>query len=94
MRAILAILLVLAALVRAWMDWQATIGQGYAYRLKPIGQVLAETWPSSFGRFLDNLQHSGVPLLWDPLAAGFFAFPLALIAALLGAGLWLSRRWT
>ena len=45
MRAILAVLLLAAAFWRAGVDWQATIGQGYAFRLGTIGSLIAEHWP-------------------------------------------------
>lgn len=93
MRLLLAFLLIAAALWRGWLDWQATIGQGYAYRLKPVGQVLADTWPQAFERFVAGVQGSSVPFLWDPIGMAVFAVPLALLAALLAAGLWVTRRW-
>jgi hypothetical protein len=45
MRAILAILLLAAALWRVGVDWQATIGVGYAFRPGTIGSLISHYWP-------------------------------------------------
>ena len=48
-RIILIILLLALGLWQAGADWQATIGEGYAYRFTNIGEALSEIWPDRFG---------------------------------------------
>ena len=48
LRIILIILLLALGLWQAGADWQATIGEGYAYRFTNIGEALSETWPDRF----------------------------------------------
>ena len=43
MRAIMLILFLGAAIWRAGVDWHATIGQGYAFRLGTLGSVISGT---------------------------------------------------
>lgn len=90
MRRLIAAILLGGALWQAAVDWQATIGQGYAYRLTPIGQVLAKAAPQAYERLVGAWKAS--PLLWDPVGATLMALPLALTLAALAALLWLTRR--
>ncbi len=91
MRAILAIVLLAAALLRAGIDWQATIGQGNAYRFATIGSVVSQHWPDNYAHLVESLQRSGVPFAWSPVGALVMAIPLVLLLAALAAGFWLTR---
>lgn len=91
MRAGLTIILLAAALWRAGLDWQATIGQGYAYRLSTIGNLFSARWPERYGNLVEGLKRSGLPWAWDPAGAFLMSLPLALMIALLAAVFWLTR---
>lgn len=92
MRGALAAILMAAALWRAAVDWQATIGQGYAYRLTPIGQVFADLAPERYALVIAAWQDSGVPWFWDPIGATLVALPLALVLGGLALLVWFTRR--
>ena len=92
MRALLVAVLIGLALWRAAVDWQATIGQGYAYRLTPIGQTLEDMAPETYAAVIGAWKATGVPYLWDPIGATLMALPLALVIAALAALLWFTRR--
>ncbi|MCB1351622.1 MAG: hypothetical protein KDK03_02665 [Rhodobacteraceae bacterium] len=79
------------ALWRAWIDWQATIGEGYAFRLASIDRVFAENAPGSHAKVVSILQNFGPDWLWDPVFTTLFSLPLALIPALIAGILWLTR---
>ena len=66
MRVILAVLLLGAALVLAVVDWQATIGQGYAYRFSTLGSLIQGYWPEGYARLVVSLKQSGVPYRLGP----------------------------
>ncbi len=89
MRLVLILLLLAAALWRAVVDWQATIGQGYAYRFASIEAVLAETWPERWSGLLAALQARS---LWEPVGATLAGLPLAPVLAGIAVLLWLTRR--
>ncbi len=91
MRAVLMIVLLGGAFWRAGADWQATIGNGYAYRLGTIGNVLSAHWPDKYARLIDNLGHSGVPYAWNPIGAFVMSLPLALVLAVIAGGIWVTR---
>ncbi len=59
-RRLLVLLLAAAALWRAVLDWQATIGAGYAYRLASIDQVLAATWPERWPALVAEAEARGL----------------------------------
>ena len=80
MRAVLAIVVLGLALWRAAIDWQATIGKGYAFRPSSLGQAIARAWPEGYANLVDALKRSGVPFAWDPVGAFVMALPLALAA--------------
>jgi hypothetical protein len=90
MRILLAALLMGAAFLLAIADWQATLGEGYAYRLRSIDQALAGVWPAWHARFVEGWQVHGF-LLWDPVGAFLMALPLALVLAAFGMLVWVSR---
>ena len=92
MRALLAIVLLGTAFWRAGVDWQATIGQGYAYRLDTVGGVASATWPETHAQLVAGLQQSGVPLAWNPVGAFVMALPLALVLATAAYAVWVTRR--
>jgi hypothetical protein len=92
MRIAFILLLLAAALAQAWIDWQATIGEGYAYRLTSIRGALEAAWPERTAEVIARIEASRVSWLWDPLGAAVTAVPLALALAGLAALLWLTRR--
>lgn len=89
MRLVLILLLLAAALWRAALDWGATIGEGYAYRLTSIDGALANTWPDRWAGIVEAAKANG---LWDPVGATLTAMPLALVLAALAFLLWITRR--
>jgi hypothetical protein len=91
MRAILAILLLAAALWRVGVDWQATIGVGYAFRPGTIGSLISHYWPDDYANLVASLQTSGVPFAWNPVGALVMSLPLALLLAAAACGVWLTR---
>jgi hypothetical protein len=91
MRAVLMFLFLGAAVWRAGADWQATIGQGYAYRLGTMGSLISSYWPRPYADLVESLQRSGVPGAWDPVGAFVMSVPLALIFLFLAATVWLAR---
>src|SRR5687768_15454251 len=91
MRALLAFVILALAFVQAAIDWQATIGAGYAYRLSSIGGALRARWPEGYAQLVDSLQRTGIPYAWDPLGALALSVPLAPLLAVIAAVLWLSR---
>jgi hypothetical protein len=92
MRLILAILLLLAALVLAGIDWQATIGQGYAYRFSTLGTMLQGYWPEGYFRLVAGLKASRIPYLWDPIGAIVLSIPVSIFLGAIGAGLLATRE--
>ncbi|WP_299134652.1 hypothetical protein [uncultured Amaricoccus sp.] len=92
MRGLLAAILMGLALWRAAADWQATIGQGYAYRLTPIGQVIEAAAPETYASVIGAWKATSVPYLWDPVGATLMSLPLALVLAALAALVWFTRR--
>ena len=91
MRAVLAAILVGLGVWQAVADWNATIGLGYAYRLTPIGQVIADAAPEAYARLMASWRGTGIPYLWDPVGRVLMALPMALALAVPGALLWVTR---
>jgi hypothetical protein len=91
MRAVLVAILALAALWRAGLDWQATIGAGYAYRLASIGKAIGNAWPESYADFVAGGERSRIPFVWDPVGETLLALPLAAVLGVLAALLWVGR---
>lgn len=92
MRAILAIALMALGIWQAVADWNATIGLGYAYRLTPVGQVIADAVPEFYARLIASWQGIGIPYLWDPVGRVMMALPMAIVLGVPGALLWVTRR--
>ncbi len=92
MRGVLVGILALGALWRAWIDWRATIGQGFAYRLTSIETALTDGFPDATARAIDALQGTRIPYLWDPIGRVILSLPLALVLAGLAALIWITRR--
>jgi hypothetical protein len=92
MRVVLAILLLGLGIWQAAEDWSATIGLGYAYRLTPVGQVIADMAPNFYARLMAAWQGTRVPYLWDPIGRVLMALPMALVLIVPGALLVLKRR--
>ena len=82
LRIFLIILLLALGLWQAAADWQATIGEGYAYRFTDIGEALSETWPDRFGAE-DGAEGSVTDWL--------LAIPIAATLLVAAGLLWLSR---
>jgi hypothetical protein len=94
MRAVLAILFLAAAIWRIGVDWQATIGVGYAFRPGTIGGLVSRRWPDDYANLVASLQASGVPFAWDPVGAVVMSLPLALILAAVACLIWVTRNRT
>ncbi|HVH03786.1 MAG TPA: hypothetical protein VM891_12730 [Amaricoccus sp.] len=92
MRLVLGAIMIAAALWRAGVDWQATIGQGYAYRFGTLGGLLQNHWPEGYTSLAVSLKQSGVPWAWDPIGAIVMSVPVALVLAALGAALIVTRE--
>lgn len=87
-----AILLLTAAFWRAAVDWQSTIGNGYAYRFTSIGAMIQNFWPDEFESMKVFWRSSGIPYAWDPVGATVMAAPVAAVLALCAGLIWLSSR--
>lgn len=92
MRMAITILLAALALWRAAADWQATIGQGYAYRFGTLGDLVGGWWPERYARLVNALRQSGVPWAWDPVGAFLLSLPVAPALAAVAVGLWITRE--
>ncbi|PZQ51607.1 MAG: hypothetical protein DI556_05470 [Rhodovulum sulfidophilum] len=92
MRAILAVILMGLGVWQAVADWNATIGLGYAYRLTPVGQVIADMAPEVYPRLMAAWQGTRIPYLWDPIGRILMALPMALVLVVPGLLLWLGRK--
>ncbi len=92
MRSLVVLILLGLGIWQAVADWRATIGQGYAYRLTPLGQVWADAAPARYESMVSVLKSSPLPLLWDPIGATLLGLPLALLSIGLAGVLWVTRR--
>ena len=92
MRAVLAVLLLAAAVWRTGVDWQATIGVGYAFRPGTVGGLIAHHWPDDYQNLVASLQSSGVPFAWNPVGAFVLSLPVALLLAAMALAIWLTRE--
>ena len=92
MRAVLAVVLIALGIWQAVVDWNATIGLGYAYRLTPVGQVIADAAPEFYAGLTRAGQESRVPYLWDPVGRILMALPMAIVLGVPGAVLWATRK--
>ena len=92
MRIVLAVLLLGAALWRVIVDWQATIGQGYAYRFGTFGSLIQDHWPEGYTSLVVSLKQSGLPWAWDPIGAVVLSIPVAPVLAVLAALLFVTRE--
>ena len=91
MRAALALVLLAATIWRIGVDWQATIGVGYAFRPGTIGGLVAHYWPEDYQNLVASLQSSGVPFAWNPVGALVMSLPVALLLASMAGAVWLTR---
>jgi hypothetical protein len=92
MRLLIVVVLLALAAWRAWIDWQATIGEGYAYRLTTIDQSLSHAFPEAHAELISAWQGVSPGWLWNPLGTTFLGLPLAMVLALLAALIWATRR--
>ncbi len=91
MRAALALLISGLAVWRLGIDWQATIGEGYAFRPSTLGQLFSARWPEDYANLVDGLHQSGVPYAWDPVGAVIMSLPAALVLAAIAGLIWVTR---
>ena len=75
MRATVAILLMGLAFWAAVVDWNATIGTGYAYRFGTLGDLVGGWWPEETARVVSGLRDSGIAWAWDPVGALVLSLP-------------------
>jgi hypothetical protein len=94
MRAAVTVVLLLLAFWRAALDWQATIGRGYAYRFGSLGDLVAGYWPERHAWLVEGLRQSGISWVWDPVGAFVLSLPVAPALAAVAIGLWISRERT
>jgi hypothetical protein len=73
--------LLAVAMWRASIDWGATIGAGYAFRLASVGQTLETAFPGL----------SEAAWLHSPVGTALMAVPLALVPALAAGLVWVTR---
>jgi hypothetical protein len=92
MRILLVIGFAALALWRSWIDWQDTLGQGYAFRMASVERVLSEAAPRTYANGVAMIQGLGVPWLWDPIGKFCVGAPLALVPAVIALLLWITRR--
>lgn len=90
MRIIFMLAFLGTALWRAFLDWQATIGEGYAFRPKSIGAVLSDSFPTAHDAIVKFLQSTGISWLWDPVGTTILWLPLSLVLAVPGIILWFT----
>jgi hypothetical protein len=91
MRAVIAVLLFMAAGWLGWRDWQATINEGQAYRLSSVEANWIALSPGTHEAWRPALEATEIPYLWDPVLRTLMVLPAAGILLFLGAILWLSR---
>ena len=91
-RILIAVLLIAAAVWLGWIDWERTIGAGYAYRLTSIGAAWEEVSPESYAGTVAAWSALDMPYFWDPIGRTLLTLPLALMLAVLAALLWLTGR--
>lgn len=91
MRTAFASLFLALALWRAAVDWQATLGQGYAYRFGSLGGLVDDRWPGATGRLAGTVQAWGPGWAWDPVGAFVLSLPLAPLLATIAAAFWFTR---
>lgn len=91
MRVFLMVVFLAGAVWRGWLDWQATLGSGYAFRFTSIGRAFAEGYPEIFYAVANVLKGSPLDWMWDPVATTALAMPLALTLLVVAGLLWVTR---
>lgn len=91
MRVFLMVVFLAGALWRGWLDWQATLGAGYAFRFTSIGRALADGFPEMFYAVANALKGGPLQILWDPVATTLMAMPLALTLLVISGLLFVTR---
>ena len=92
MRVFFAVLLLGAALWRVAVDWQSTLGQGYAYRFGTFGSLIQNNWPEGYVHLVVSLKQSGLPWAWNPIGAIVMSVPVAPVLAAIAAALLVTRE--
>ena len=92
MRATVAILLMGLAFWAAVVDWNATIGTGYAYRFGTFGDRVGGWWPEGTARVVSGLRDSGIAWAWDPVGALVLSLAVAPLLAAVAVGVWITRE--
>ena len=93
MRASIAILFAVLALWRAAVDWQATIGQGYAYRFGTFDTLLSGSGRSRTARFVARASgRAACPGPRTRSGRSSCRCRSALVLAAVAAGLWITRE--
>lgn len=91
LRTTLAILIFLAALWRAALDWMATVALGDAWRFKSSGELWKEVWPNGPEVFETLIEGYLGDAVWAPLSA-VLDVPLVANLCFVGAFIWMVRR--
>ena len=96
MRRFLAILFLLGAAVRVWLDWRASGEAEESFRLQDVGEVWANTHLDSLlliqpviERYIEA--YTG-QWLWDPIMLTILNWPLAFVLLGLSVFFWIIRR--
>jgi hypothetical protein len=91
MRLFLMVVFLVATVWRLGVDWQATIGHGYAFRLGTLGGMISAHWPGPYASLVESLRSCGIPGAWNPMGALIMSMPVALVLLALAATAWMAR---
>jgi hypothetical protein len=86
---VFAVLLVLCAVYRSWIDWQGTISVGNAFRFSSIGEVWFQNYPESLQLIQPAIERHIAEWLWDPVLLTILQWPAALVLVALATVLWI-----
>ncbi len=89
MRHLLAYLFFVLSAVQGWRDWQATMGEGNAYRLSSTQTQWEVLSPGTYQSWFPILEASAY---WDPVLSTILGLPLAVILFVIGLFFYLIRR--
>ena len=77
---------------QTFTDWQATMGQGNAFRFSSVEEAWISLSAETHAEYLPILQQSTVPMLWDPVLINLITFPAAVVLFVLSALFWMVRK--